>query len=66
MRFVLAGAFAALAMAAPSQAAPPDLSRFVTVEQQGPVVCVTYPCPQPMPVVVCVLPYYLADACTPR
>lgn len=65
MRFVLAGAFAALALATPSQAAPPDLSNVVTVEQQGPVVCVTYPCYQPMPVVVCVLPN-ATDVCTPR
>lgn len=36
---------------------------LVTVEQQDPVVCVQFPCWQPMPVVVCVVP---AAVCTPR
>ena len=63
-RLALATAVAAAALAAsPAQAAPPDLSKFVTVERQGPVNCVTYPCPQPMPVVVCVVP---AALCTPK
>lgn len=35
----------------------------VTVEHQPMVVCVTEPCHQPMPVVVCVVP---AGVCTPR
>lgn len=64
-RLVLAACAAAAAVAVPAQAAPPDLSKVVTVERQDPVDCVTYPCPQPMPVVVCVT---AADpaVCTPR
>lgn len=38
-------------------------SDVVTVEFQEPVVCVTEPCDQPMPVVVCVAHDL---ACTPR
>lgn len=62
-RLTLAAFAAAAAVAVPAAAAPPDLSKIVTVEQQDPVNCVTYPCPQPMPVVVCVVP---AAVCTPR
>jgi hypothetical protein len=62
-RLVLAAACAAAAAAAPAQAAPPDLSKYVTVEFQPFVVCVTDPCPQPTPVVVCVVP---AEFCTPK
>lgn len=36
---------------------------LVGVEIQGPVVCVTEPCDQPMPVVVCVAHQLV---CTPR
>ncbi|HWL36369.1 MAG TPA: hypothetical protein VNQ77_09250 [Frankiaceae bacterium] len=65
MRLVLAGVFAALATAVPAQAS--EIAVPVSVEFQEPVVCVTYPCYQPTPVVVCVWP---EDAerrtCTPR
>ena len=56
-RLVLAAAALGAALATPASAALP-----VTVEFQGPVNCVTYPCPQPTPVVVCVT----GVACTPR
>lgn len=60
-------AFAVLAttaaLAVPAHAAPPDLSKIVTIEQNGPVNCVRFPCPQPPPVTVCVVP---AALCTPR
>jgi hypothetical protein len=49
---------AGLGIAGPASAA--ELP--VTVEFQGPVNCVTYPCPQPMPVVVCVKNV----VCTPK
>lgn len=65
MRLVLAGVFAALATAVPAQAS--EIALPVSVEFQGPVQCVTYPCPQPMPVVVCAWPDDPArTTCTPR
>ncbi|HVF03437.1 MAG TPA: hypothetical protein VNA20_01225 [Frankiaceae bacterium] len=60
-RLLIATTAAAAAFATPASAAWSD--HVVTVEFQGPVVCVTEPCDQPMPVVVCVVP---AAVCTPR
>ena len=57
-RLALVAVAIGAALATPASAALP-----VTVEFQGPVDCVTYPCPQPMPVVVCVTS---AALCTPR
>lgn len=61
-RLVLVAAVVATA-AAPASAAVPKL---VTVEFNPFVVCVTEPCPQPVPVTVCV--HVPADdpTCTPR
>lgn len=68
MRLVLAGVFAALATAVPAQAAEiADISVPVSIERQDMVVCVTHPCYQPMPVVVCVWPDDVErKTCTPR
>ena len=62
-RLALAAFAAAAALATPATAAPPDLSGIVTVERNHPVNCVTFPCPQPPPYTVCVVP---AGVCTPR
>lgn len=62
-RLALAAFAATTALAVPTHAAPPDLSKIVTVERNGPVDCVRFPCPQPPPVTVCVIP---ANLCTPR
>ena len=63
-RLALAACLTVAAFAAPASAALPDPDDYVTVEVNGPVVCVTEPCNQPPPVTVCVkqvVPY-----CTPR
>lgn len=59
----LAVASAATAAFVTAFAAPASASFPVTVEFQGPIECVTDPCDQPTPVVVCVVP---VDVCTPR
>jgi hypothetical protein len=65
MRLVLAGVLAALATAVPAHAA--EVAVPVSVEFQGPVECVRFPCYQPTPVVVCAWPDDAARrTCTPR
>lgn len=60
----LAAASALVAVAAvPSFAAVPEV---VTVTWHGFVVCVTDPCPQPVPVEVCVNAPADEFVCTPR
>jgi hypothetical protein len=61
-RLTLAAALAAAA-AVPASAQVPDI---VTVTFNPPVVCVTDPCPQPVPVTVCVNVPADAPTCTPR
>jgi len=63
-RLVLACAIASVAaVGIPSASAYDPTKGPVTIEQQGPVECVRFPCPQPTPVVVCVVSLSL---CTPR
>ena len=63
VRRLVAVAAAVTAFSAPAFAAVPDL---VTVRYNPPVDCVTTPCPQPLPVTVCVNVPADAPTCTPE
>ncbi|HEX8002451.1 MAG TPA: hypothetical protein VF519_07120 [Mycobacteriales bacterium] len=57
---------AAVAVAAVATAPASAALDVVTITFNPPVVCVTYPCYQPVPVTVCVNVPRDAPTCTPR